>query len=167
MLPASQRPDLVETAVSVAQSTVRAGSSLRVTDAARNRGGLAAPRSTTGYYLSRDRARGPGDIRLGRRAIGSLRPQATARRSVSVRVPASASPGSYRVLACADDLHRIRESNELNNCRATTKVVEVTRPPGPDRSPPTFAGLEKATTCIPGPVGEGRRSVYRLAWDPA
>jgi hypothetical protein len=36
-----------------------------------------------------------------------------------------------------------------------------------DTSPPTFAGLKSATTCIPGPVGGGRTTSYHLSWDPA
>jgi hypothetical protein len=36
-----------------------------------------------------------------------------------------------------------------------------------DQSPPTFAGLTSATTCIPGPIGEGRTASYTLSWDPA
>lgn len=36
-----------------------------------------------------------------------------------------------------------------------------------DRIPPTFAGLESATTCIPGPIGGGRTTSYHLSWDPA
>jgi hypothetical protein len=31
----------------------------------------------------------------------------------------------------------------------------------------TFAGLHSATTCIPGPVGGTRTSVYHLTWAPA
>jgi DNA-binding beta-propeller fold protein YncE len=38
---------------------------------------------------------------------------------------------------------------------------------GADRTPPTFAGLESATTCIPGPIGGGTSSTYHLGWDPA
>jgi hypothetical protein len=36
-----------------------------------------------------------------------------------------------------------------------------------DTTPPTFAGLKSATTCVPGPIGGGRTAVYHLAWDPA
>jgi len=36
-----------------------------------------------------------------------------------------------------------------------------------DTTPPTFAGLKFATTCVPGPIGGGRTAVYHLAWDPA
>jgi hypothetical protein len=36
-----------------------------------------------------------------------------------------------------------------------------------DRVPPTFAGLNSATTCIPGPIGGGTTASYHLSWDPA
>jgi hypothetical protein len=37
-----------------------------------------------------------------------------------------------------------------------------------DRTPPLFAGLKSATTCIPGPVGGGERmSSFRLVWPQA
>ena len=39
---------------------------------------------------------------------------------------------------------------------------------GPDRTPPMFAGLRAATTCIPGPVGgDERMSSFRLVWPAA
>ena len=34
-------------------------------------------------------------------------------------------------------------------------------------APPVFAGLERATTCIPGPIGGDRLSRYQLVWKPA
>ena len=36
-----------------------------------------------------------------------------------------------------------------------------------DRIAPKFAGLKSATTCIPGPIGEGRTSSYHLSWEAA
>src|SRR5438094_913950 len=36
----------------------------------------------------------------------------------------------------------------------------------PDRIPPTFNGLQSATTCLPGPT-RGQTASYRLTWDPA
>ena len=36
-----------------------------------------------------------------------------------------------------------------------------------DNTPPTFAGLKSAITCIPGPIGEGRTSSYHLSWEAA
>ena len=39
---------------------------------------------------------------------------------------------------------------------------------GRDRTPPVFAGLRAATTCIPGPVGGNERiSSFRLVWPAA
>jgi hypothetical protein len=42
----------------------------------------------------------------------------------------------------------------------------VARAASPDRTPPTFAGLTSATTCIPGPI-DGQSASYALSWDPA
>lgn len=36
-----------------------------------------------------------------------------------------------------------------------------------DHTPPAFAGLKSATTCIPGPIGPGRSTSYHLRWNPA
>jgi hypothetical protein len=36
-----------------------------------------------------------------------------------------------------------------------------------DRTPPTFAGLQSATTCVPGPIGGGQTTSYTLRWEPA
>ena len=35
-----------------------------------------------------------------------------------------------------------------------------------DQTPPTFAGLVSATTCVPGPIG-GRATSYTLRWEAA
>jgi hypothetical protein len=148
---ASQLPDLSESAVSVSQQ----GRTVLVTDVVSNRGGTTATASRTGYYLAR--------IRIGTRSVGSLRPKAASRGSMALRIPSSVPPGSRRLLACADAGGRIHESNEQNNCRSAMRLVEVG-----DLVPPTFAGLMRATTCIPGPVGGSvRHSRYSLSWEPA
>src|SRR5438093_551291 len=36
-----------------------------------------------------------------------------------------------------------------------------------DDTPPRFAGLKSAITCVPGPIGGGRSTSYNLTWDPA
>ena len=36
----------------------------------------------------------------------------------------------------------------------------------PDRTPPKFAGLKSATTCVPGPIG-GQSTSYHLGWEAA
>lgn len=42
----------------------------------------------------------------------------------------------------------------------------LARVAGSDRTPPAFAGVESATTCIPGPIAVQSTS-YRLSWKPA
>jgi hypothetical protein len=82
---------------------------------------------------------------------------------VTVAIPQSLASGSYRVHACSDAAHRVVEVDERNNCRVSAAVVKVA-----DRTPPVFAGLESATTCLPGPAGgTTRSSAYNLKWSPA
>ena len=129
------RPDLVQTVVADPPARVAAGASLTVKDAVANHGRASAGRSRTGYYLSLDRRRDGADLRLtGRRLVRALRPSASAGGSRRLRLPVTAPLGSYRLIACADDLDRIRERRDGNNCRASNRRVRVTLPRAcPDR----------------------------------
>lgn len=130
------------------------GGTLVVTDVVRNRGAGAAPRSAAAYFL--------GQVRVGGRLVPRLQAGATSRRSVTIAIPQSVASGSYRVRACSDAARRVVEVDERNNCRVSARVVEVA-----DRTPPVFAGLASATTCIPGPAGGPTRSTpYNLKWSP-
>jgi hypothetical protein len=145
-LGAPARPDLVEAALTVSP---RAGG-LVVADVVRNRGPAAAPRSTTSYAFN-------GVVR--RRAVPPLAPRQASRGTVSVALAA----GSYRVVVCADAARHIAETSERDNCRVARGTVR-----GGDASPPLFAGLESAVTCIPGPAGgPTRSSSYELRWPAA
>jgi CARDB len=148
---AHARPDLVELTVSVSQH----GRTLAVTDTVLNRGVASAAGSTTGYFLARKQ--------LASRRVAPLRSHSSSRRTSTFVIPARVAPGSWRLTACADVRSRVRESNERNNCRSASRLVEVG-----DLAPPRFAGLSRATTCIPGPVGgRVRNTPYALAWGPA
>lgn len=145
------RADLVVTDVSVVQT----GGALRITDVVANRGHRSAPPTTASYAL--------GQIRIGRRSVPRLRPGQRSRRSQTLMIPHSLAPGSYRLRVCADATRQLREANEGNNCRAASQRINVT-----DHTPPGFAGLVGATTCIPGPAGGPTRfSYYALRWQPA
>jgi len=148
---APARPDLVEAAVVVSTQ----GATLVVTDRVANRGESTAPRSRTRYVL--------GGVPIGGRPVPRLRFGTSSRASTRLVVPRSVPAGTFRLLACADGAHLIVESNERNNCRVALGKVEVG-----DRTPPVFAGLQSAVTCIPGPAGgPTRSSSYRLTWSRA
>ena len=68
-----------------------------------------------------------------------------------------------------------RRHRQLTWAAATLAVVALTaalaqgglaRVASADRTPPTFAGLKSATTCIAGPVA-GQSASYHLMWDAA
>jgi hypothetical protein len=144
-------PDLVETSVTVSQH----GRTLVVRDTVGNRGGARASASWTAYFV--------GARRISGRPVRSLLPGAASQASRRLTIPAVVPPGSWRLRACADARARVRESNERNNCRVASRLVVVG-----DITPPRFQGLERATTCVPGPVGGTTRyTPYRLEWKPA
>jgi subtilase family serine protease len=121
--------DLVVTATSDPPALAAPGTSFAVSDATTNRGAVPAGPSTTRFYLSADATKGAGDLRLtGTRAVADLAAAATSTGSTSVTVPASAAPGVYRLLACADDTAQVVESDELNNCLAAGAPVEIRYP---------------------------------------
>jgi M6 family metalloprotease-like protein len=118
--------DLVETAVSTPPSTASPGDTFQVTDTVMNEGSAMAGPSTTRFYLSLNTTRGSGDVLLaGTRSSGALLPQGGLQGSVDVTIPASTAAGTYYLLACADDLSVVSESDETNNCRASAGTVQV------------------------------------------
>ena len=146
-------PDLRETSVSNPPASSHPGQSFSVTDTVQNFGAVAAGTSTTRYYLSTDTAKGSGDILLtGTRSIAALNAGATSTGSVTVTIPSGAAPGTYRLLACADDQSVVAETSEGNNCRASTGSVAVS-------GTGTFALSPAAATVL-----AGDSLLYRLTW---
>jgi Extensin-like protein C-terminus/CARDB len=128
---AAGKADLAQSSVSRSTSVVAAGGLLEVGDAVRNRGDSVARRSRTRFYLSRDRSRGSGDIRLnGSRPVPRLRPGQASAGTTAARVPVTAPLARFHVLACADDLTVVPESRARNNCLASRGRVRITLPAG-------------------------------------
>ena len=123
--PAAPGPDLVETAVSDPPAVVTLKDKFNVTDTARNQGTTLAAASTTRYYLSLDGVQKTKLLGGGGRNVPALNPGVDSAGSDMVTVPVSAKPGTYFVLACADDRGAVVEDNENNNCSASTAQVEV------------------------------------------
>jgi hypothetical protein len=44
---------------------------------------------------------------------------------VTVTIPSSTAPGAYYLVACADDTNGVTESNENNNCLASSSKAKV------------------------------------------
>ena len=151
---AAERADLVEVSVSKPPGSVAAGMGFTAKDKVKNAGGRRAGRSATGYYLSKDRKRSKGDVRLGRRQVPRLKPGKASAGSRAVVVPAGLAFSRYYLIACADDKKAIREAKEGNNCRASRSRVRVRAPTC--REQMTLLGMEytrgPATLGIADPV---------------
>jgi len=134
-------PALVVRRVSVLHSA----GSLRVSVVVANRGREATPRTLMSFSL--------GGTRIGLRKVLPLHPGSARRVRATLAVPPSIPAGSYRLRVCVG----------RNSCRVATPAVTVG-----DRRAPSFAGLVRATTCLPGPAGGPLRSSrYGLQWEPA
>jgi hypothetical protein len=120
------RPDLVVSGLSAPPATARPGGKFSVISTAKNLGSVASASSTTRYYLSLDGVRSAGDKLLsGSRSVAGLAPGASQSGTVTVTVPTSTIPNTYVLLACADDLSKVVETNETNNCTPSTTPVTI------------------------------------------
>ena len=104
-------------------ATIVDGSSFSVTETVQNNGGVTASASTTRYFLSKAGSKTGGRQLSGHRAVPSLAAGATSTGAVTVTVPAGTAAGTYFLLACADDTALVPESNESNNCKASTALA--------------------------------------------
>ena len=108
-------PDLAVSALT-APATGGAGLPITVTDTTRNQGsGSTFIASTTSFYLSSNSTYGVGDVFLGSRAVGILAPNITSSAPTTFTIPAATVPGSYYIVARADDGGAVPESDENNN----------------------------------------------------
>ncbi len=122
----AQLPDLVQTAVGNPPPTVSLGGTVATSDTALNQGGLVAVPSTTRYYLSLNTTKDSSDVLLsGGRGIPELGVGNAHAGAGSVTLSFTPVPGAYYLVACADDLQVVSESNETNNCIASATQVVI------------------------------------------
>ncbi|MGH2730151.1 MAG: CARDB domain-containing protein [Actinomycetota bacterium] len=129
--------DLVVASLSNPPASVDQGETFTVTTKVANKGTKKAGASTLGFYLSADKARNLedratilDDLPLGvTRSVKALAAGNSSRAKTKVAISQDTVPGSYYLLACADDAGKIRESKEANNCRAAATPVEVVHVP--------------------------------------
>jgi subtilase family serine protease len=121
------RPDLREAAVSAPPATRARGTGFQVTDTAHNPGAVGAGASATRYYLSLDPVKSAGDrVLTGKRAIPALAAGASHSGTVTVTIPKSTPLSTYYLLACADNANTVLETDEKNNCTASSSTLTVT-----------------------------------------
>jgi hypothetical protein len=119
-------PDLQQIAVDNSTSTAAPGSKFTVNDRLHNSSPVHAAPSSTRYYFSTDSLKNAGDIVLsGKRAIPELEPDETSIGNATVVLPLSVAEGIYYVVGCADDLAKLKESSEANNCATSATTVRV------------------------------------------
>jgi hypothetical protein len=119
-------PDLVTTDISSPPVSAIVGGQFRIVDTVSNQGNVAAGPSSTLYYLSADPTKSSSDVLLtGKRSVVGLAPNASSSGARNVTIPLSVAPGTYFVLACADDLNKVPESINGNNCRASAASVII------------------------------------------
>ena len=137
-------PDLRQRDVSVSSTSITPGAKMVVTDTVDNPNAVAALASTTRYYLSLNSARDGGDVLLtGKRSIQGLAGGGVNQGSATVTIPNPVAAGAYHVLACADDLAKVKESDEANNCAATAATLLIGQP---DLATTTMAAPPETTT---------------------
>ncbi len=119
--------DLAVTAVLALPTQVLVGGTLSIVHTTKNLGSASAGPTTTRYYLSRDAARGEGDVALGATSAeptlvagGASNPAAT----LSAVIPAVA-PGTYHLIACANDSHPVSETSATNNCFSPPETFTI------------------------------------------
>ena len=87
------------------------------------------------FYLSTDRTWDSKDVRLaGSATVPRLKAGRRHKVAAVVTIPSTAPVASYYLLACADDLHRVRETNERNNCAGSKRTINVAAQPVTSRS---------------------------------
>jgi subtilase family serine protease len=139
--PIEVGPDLTITGLS-APAMVGSGTTVYISDTTKNRGAGSAGASTTRIFLSTDEVLDAGDLELGARAVQDLAPLAYHSGTTAVVIP-SLPAGRYWLMAVADGLEQVTESNEGNN--AWVQALDVL----PDLTVPTITAPSKA---YPGSV---------------
>jgi hypothetical protein len=111
--------DLKITALS-APSRAAIGSAIVVNDTTRDSGGCGADASVTAFYLSPNSTLDESDIRLApARAIGPLTAGASSAGTSNVIIP-DVAPGTWFLIANADDGEMVNEIAESNNRRVVS-----------------------------------------------
>jgi hypothetical protein len=152
-------PDLVVVSLSGSPISLAPGGTLSARFVERNIGTRRAAASIAGFYLSPTRHRGRAAIRLlGAARVHPLAAGSKARGRIRLVVPTATPPRTYRLIACANHWHSVKERTAANDCRAAKqKVVVQARPSsgssaGGAAGPGGTGGPGTAQVCHPMPA---------------
>ena len=133
-------PDLTVSALT-APLRAASGGSISVTDTTKNSGAGSSPASTTAFFLSANSVLDAADTRIpATRVVPALAASASSTGTTTLVLPPVA-PGTWYLLANADDPRAIVETLETNNVRAA--LVRI----GPDLA---FTSASSPTTAAAG-----------------
>src|SRR5262245_60382391 len=133
-------PDLAVTSL-VVPAIAGDGETFDVSETTSNNGGGDAGASRTALYLSTNTAWDAQDKPIGSRDIGPLGAGAGSSPTTHAVIPPGTAGGLYYVIARADDLNGVAESQEANNVRVSQIKI------GPD--------LVVASVSVAAPAGAG------------
>ena len=121
--PSKPRPELVTKNVtaSLGSGAVTTGATVK------NKGDRKAKASVATFYLSPDAKQSSDDTSLGTAPVGKLKPKRSTPVAGTFAIPASAAPGSYHVVVCADSGGAVKERKETNNCTASAATIAVVK----------------------------------------
>ena len=156
------RPDL-RAEISASAQTVTPGDPVVANITVRNASAVQTPGFVVLVYLSADGTVGAGDVLLQTVTIGTdrlgLAANASATIPLSVPLPTSATPGTYRLIVVADPDNVVSESNESNNTTATASAL-ITVPTRPaDPSSADLVATVSATAATVAPTGRFNASL--------
>jgi CARDB protein len=131
-------PDLVVSAFIPPYIRWSGSGTIHLTEITKNDGSTAAAASVTSYYVSTST---PFDWNtaefVGERNVGALAAgQQDSNGGIDLSLPADLGPGTYTMIACADNHQTVVELDEANNCITNQVVAPLDRdgsaPPNPD-----------------------------------
>jgi subtilase family serine protease len=108
-------PDLTISAITASPVNIGPGSTVTVTDTARNPGSTSAAPTVTAIYYSTNALLDAADTLLGTRNVPSLAPDGVSVGTTSVQIPSNAATGVAYLFAKADVNNAVLESVETNN----------------------------------------------------
>ncbi len=114
-------PDLIVSTVT-APATAVAGGTIGVSDTTKNQGGGSSAISTTRFYLSTNSVLDGSDQLIGSRSVQLLASGASASFTTPLTVPATATGGTYYVIAQADGASQVPETTETNNTKYSAAI---------------------------------------------